>query len=108
MRNDRLENMVKGWFIGDFSPNVHFSKDCEVAVKHYKAGDEEILHYHKVATELTVVVSGKVKMLGTTWVEGDIIKLDPGEKTDFFSITDSVTVVVKTPSVSGDKYEVKD
>jgi hypothetical protein len=33
--------MVKGWFVGDFDPSVSRSKDVEVGVKHYRAGDRE-------------------------------------------------------------------
>lgn len=36
--------------------------------------------------------------------EGDIILIEPGEFTKFKSVTDSTTVVVKTPSIVGDKY----
>jgi hypothetical protein len=35
---------------------------------------------------------------------GDIIKLSPGEASAFSAITDVTTVVVKLPSVTGDKY----
>jgi hypothetical protein len=43
-------------------------------------------------------------MCGRRLQHGDIIKLAPGEATDFVAITDSTTVVVKLPSVKGDKY----
>ena len=36
---------------------------------------------------------------------GDIVLIEPGEDTDFEALTDVTTVVVKTPSVAGDKYE---
>ena len=104
MKHYRLEKMVKGWFVGAFSPTSHLTEACEVAVKHYCAGEKESAHYHKVATEVTLVLSGEVRMMGRTWRDGDIIKLNPGEITDFEAITDAVTVVVKTPSIAGDKY----
>lgn len=104
MKSARLEDMFKGWIVGDFSPTVLRSKDCEVAVKHYKAGDREELHHHLVAVELTAIISGEVRMCGKTWGAGDIILLDPGEATEFEAITDVVNVVVKMPSVMGDKY----
>ena len=103
MKHHHLENMVKGWFVGEFSPTAHSINVCEVAVKKYRAGDFESLHYHEVATEITLVLSGKVKMMGKTWCDGDIITISPGEATSFESITDSITVVVKTPSVPNDK-----
>jgi hypothetical protein len=104
MKHDRLEKMVKGWFVGAFSPAAHSTEACEVAVKLYVAGESESAHQHKVATEVTLILSGEVRMMGRTWRNGDIITLSPGETTDFEAITDAVTVVVKTPSILGDKY----
>jgi hypothetical protein len=104
MRHDRLETMVKGWFVGDFDPAAIRSEHCEVAIKHYAAGDHEAAHYHAVATELTAIVSGRVRMLGREWGAGDIVTVEPGEATDFSALTDVVTVVVKLPSAKDDKF----
>jgi hypothetical protein len=104
MKHAALSDMVKGWFIGDFEPSVLRNRAFEVAVKTYTAGDCEALHHHCIATEVTVVVSGTVEMLGRRWEAGDIIVLEPGEASDFRACTQAVCVVVKTPSVVGDKY----
>jgi quercetin dioxygenase-like cupin family protein len=104
MRTARLEDMVKGWFVGDFEQSVLRTSACEVAVKHYKAGEREDLHHHRIATEVTLVISGTVFMCGRQWGAGDIILLDPNDATDFEALTDAVNVVVKMPSVPGDKY----
>lgn len=104
MKHFRLEDMVKGWFVGAFSPTAFSTKDCEVAVKHYKAGDSETRHHHKIATEITVVVSGQVRMNGNKWGAGDIVVLAPGMETDFEALTDAVNVVVKVPGAINDKY----
>lgn len=106
MKVFKLEDMIKGWFIGSFEPTALSTDSCEVAVKSYNAGDKESLHYHKIATEVTVVVSGEVKMCNRLLKQGDIIVLSPGESTDFEAITDSVNVVVKLPGALNDKYEV--
>ena len=104
MNFSHLDDMKLGWFVGDFTPNILQSKDVEVGVKYYQAGDEEARHVHKVATEITVVVSGTVKMCDREFPQGSIIVLEPGDPTAFSAITDAVTVVVKSPSVAGDKY----
>jgi hypothetical protein len=104
MKHYRLEEMVKGWFVGAFSPTAHVTDACEVALKKYVAGDKESFHHHKVATEVTLIVTGTVRMMGRTWGEGDIISLSPGEETDFEALTDSLTIVVKTPCLPNDKY----
>jgi quercetin dioxygenase-like cupin family protein len=105
MRHARLETMVKGWFVGDFAPTALKTDVCEVAVKHYHAGDFEALHHHKIGTEVTLIVSGRVRMQDQEWGPGDIIVLEPGEATTFEALTDVVNVVVKTPSAKGDKYD---
>jgi quercetin dioxygenase-like cupin family protein len=100
----KLQDMFKGWFVGDFDPSLLRTDACEVAVKSYKAGDSEELHHHKVATEVTLILSGRVRMCGKEWGEGDIVVLEPGEATDFVALTDAVNVVVKTPGAKNDKY----
>lgn len=43
-------------------------------------------------------------MNGTEYGEGDIIRIDTGKATDFEALEDTITVVVKRPSVAEDKY----
>lgn len=104
MKHFRLDDMVKGWFVGGFEPTALSTQDCEVAVKKYQKGDKEGEHYHRIATEVTVIVSGHVRMAGREWQEGDIILLAPGESSAFEALTDTVTVVVKHPGALHDKY----
>lgn len=105
MKTFRLEDMIKGWFVGDFDPVVLRSEDAEVAVKSYRAGAREARHMHKIAHEVTVIATGRVRMNGIEYGTGDIILIEPGEATDFETLTDVTTVVVKMPSIAGDKYE---
>ena len=101
-----LENMIKGWFIGNFEPTLHSTNDVEVGIKKYKKGDFENKHYHKIATEFTVIVSGLVQMNGIVYKENEILKILPGVITDFYVLEDTITVVVKVPGANNDKYEV--
>lgn len=100
-----LEDMFKGWFIGNFEPSLFKTNDVEIGVKKYKAGDCENAHFHKIATEFTVIISGEVEMNKVLYKENDIIKIVPNVVTNFKAITDVVTVVVKIPGVNNDKYE---
>jgi hypothetical protein len=101
-----LKDMVGGWIVGDFEPTCLKTSACEVACKHYEAGAAEAAHVHRVATEVTLVAVGLVSMNGRTFRAGDIIVLEPGEATDFRALEKTTTVVVKMPSVLGDKYPV--
>jgi len=99
-----LDNMVRGWFVGSFEPSALNTRDVEVGVKSYKAGDTELKHYHKIATEITVVLSGKVKINNREFTKGDMIILKPGEASEFTALTDAINVVVKHPGARDDKY----
>jgi quercetin dioxygenase-like cupin family protein len=104
MKRYSLENFTRGWLVGDFEPNIIRTKDFEFMVRHYKAGDTEAKHVHKLADEITVIVSGKFVMNGETLGPGDIVHLVPGDPADFVCIEDGANAVIKTPSVMGDKY----
>jgi mannose-6-phosphate isomerase-like protein (cupin superfamily) len=101
-----LNDMVGGWMVGDFEPTCVKTRACEVACKHYQAGAAEAAHVHRIAIEVTLIVSGRVTMNGRTFSTGDIIVLEPGDMTDFRALENTTTVVVKMPSVAGDKYPV--
>jgi hypothetical protein len=75
-----------------------------VAVKSYKAGDYEPVHHHKIATEITVITNGSVRMNGAEYTSGTIVVLKPNETSDFLALTDVTTTVVKIPGAPNDKY----
>lgn len=105
MKIAKLEDMIKGWFVGNFDPTLFRTNDVEVAVKSYNKGDYEAKHYHKIATELTVIISGRVRMNGVDYGKGDIIVMEPNEATDFECLEDNTqNVVVKIPGANNDKY----
>lgn len=99
-----LEQFTKGWFVGRFEPTLVPTDEVEVAVKHYRAGEFEASHHHKIAVEITAVVAGRVRMSGEEIGAGEIVRISPGQSTDFCALTDATTVVVKLPSLSADKY----
>ncbi len=106
MKTAKLSDMTKGWFVGNFEPTLYKTNDVEVAVKSYAAGAYENKHYHKIATEITVVTKGTIHMNGVEYSAGDIIIMEPNEATDFYAVTDAENVVVKLPGANNDKYEV--
>lgn len=105
MTKHNIQDFVRGWFVGDFEPTLIKTRDVEVAVKEYRKGDREGRHYHKEATEITVICSGRVRMNGIEYGKGDIILIEPLESTDFEALEASTTTVVKYPGAGNDKYE---
>ena len=108
LERHRLDDFTRGWFVGNFNPTLLASDAMEVAVQRYRAGDYEPRHVHQVATELTVIISGRARMNGEEVGPGDIITMRPGEATDFEALTDTTAVAVKSPCVKGDKYVCTD
>lgn len=104
MERYRLDDMTRGWFVGDFTPTALATRAAEVGIKHYRAGDREARHYHKIAREITVIQSGRVQMNGVEYASGDIVVINPMESTDFVVLEDTVTLVVKVPGAVDDKY----
>ena len=96
--------MKAGWFVGNFNPSLYVTEEGEVAVKNYASEASEERHYHKIATEITVIVEGRVLMNGKEYKKGDIIVIEPGESTDFKAIEKTVTTVVKIPGATNDKF----
>ncbi|NVK00402.1 MAG: cupin domain-containing protein [Oceanospirillaceae bacterium] len=104
MKKYRLDDFTRGWFVGDFSPTIIRTQDVEVAVQKFEAGTEEAEHVHKVATELTLILSGRVEISGVEYQAGEIVEIPPGEYARFKAIEASTTVVVKYPGAKNDKY----
>lgn len=107
IRTAHINDMIKGWFVGDFYPAILKSTGFEAGVKEYKKGEKEGKHVHKIGTEITVIVRGKVIMCDRIVKEGEMILMEPGVATGFEALEDTITFVVKTPSVMGDKYNVE-
>ena len=104
MKKFYLSDMNRGWFIGDFSPSIIKTQDVEVAVKKYQKGEFEARHHHKIASEVTVVIAGIVRMNADVCTPGDMLLIEPGESVDFEVFEDAITVVVKYPGARDDKY----
>ena len=73
-------------------------------MQRYQAGTHEPKHVHRVATEITLVVTGRARMNGEEISAGEIVRIPPGTAADFEAVTEVTTVVVKVPCVKGDKY----
>ena len=108
MKNYKIENFKKGWFIGNFSPVILKTNEFEVAFKSYKKDTYEKKHFHKISSEYTLISEGCALMNGKKYIKGDIVLIEPGDVTDFLALTDCSTLVVKVPSSENDKYLVND
>ena len=101
------KDMIGGWFVGDFEPTAYKTSGFEVAYKTHAKGEKWDSHYHKIATEINYMAKGEMILSGTLLKEGDIFIIHPNEVSIPEFLTDCEMVVVKVPSVKGDKYIVE-
>lgn len=104
-----------GWFFGQFMGEKGYplleSEKVEVGWKSLPKGFTSHKHYHKVGTEINIVVAGSCVVR----INDSIIELSKG---DFLVVYPEATeegidsengaeiIVVKAPSVANDKYEI--
>ena len=106
MKTYSVDNMILGWFIGNFEPSVLRTTEFEVGYKTHSAGERWDKHYHAIATEINYLIRGKMKINDQTFESPVIFVIEPGEIADPEFLTDVELIVVKTPSVIGDKYSI--
>ena len=106
MHIHKLEHMVKGWYIGDFVPSVYRTAAFEVCHKTHKKDEVWPTHYHAVATEINLLIYGKMLINDTELNAGDIFTIYPKEVVTPKFLEDCALTVIKIPSLIGDKFEV--
>lgn len=106
MKKVKLADTYRGWFIGDFFPSVLQTKDFEVGILTHKKNEQWPAHYHKIATEYNVLISGSMTVCNELIEAGSIFIIEPNEVAAPIFHEDCTIVCIKTPSVKGDKYEI--
>lgn len=106
MKTEKIENMVGGWFVGNFEPTAYKTENFEVSHKLHPRGQHWDIHYHTDVTEINLVLKGKMIIQGKTLINGDIFILEPYEIADPEFLEDTEIVCVKTPSLN-DKISVE-
>lgn len=106
MKVKKLSDTHRGWVMGDFEPSLLRTKDFEVGILKHPKGEKWPAHYHKIATEYNILISGTMKLCDTELVPGDIFILEPNEIADPVFHEDCTIVCIKVPSNTKDKYLV--
>lgn len=102
-----FEDMIGGWFIGNFEPSAYKTDQFEVCYKVHPKGEKWDAHYHKRATEINLLISGKMKINDKVIKAGSIFTIEPYYISAPEFLEDCALVVVKTVSDTQDKYVVE-
>lgn len=106
MKIGNINDMYRGWVIGDFEPSLLRTKDFEIGILKHPKGEKWPAHYHKIATEYNILIAGTMRLCDTELVPGNTFILEPGEVADPVFHEDCTIVCVKVPSSTTDKYLV--
>jgi ribulose-bisphosphate carboxylase large chain len=98
-----IENMLRGWFIGDFEPSILRTNKFEVGLLTHKAGEKWPYHIHDHVTEYNYIVSGKMIINDKYYFTDDMFMFEPGHPAVPIFLEDCVVVCIKTPSIPSDK-----
>ena len=96
-------DLIGGWFVGNFDPALFKNPHLEVGVKFFKAGETGLSHKQILATEITVISEGHVRIGDIVLQAGEMLIIHPGEYADFEALTDGSLTCVKFPSIPSDK-----
>jgi len=102
----KMKDMVGGWFVGNFEPTAYKTSEFEVCFKEHTAGETWDKHYHKLGTEINYLVEGKMIIQNKELNTGDIFIIYPNEIADPIFLENCKVLILKTPSVPGDKYVI--
>lgn len=106
MKVFNIADMTGGWFIGDFSPSVFRTKDFEVGVKSHPKGSPWPAHFHAQAIEINYLIKGKMRFGDRVIEAGEIFVFEKNEVATPEFLENCEVLVVKSPSVPGDKILV--
>jgi len=107
MKIYKIDNMIGGWFVGNFEPCAYKSKDFEVCYKVHEKDEKWPVHFHKLASEINYLIKGKMTIQDTLLQKGDVFVLEPYEIADPVFHERCELIVVKTASDKNDKYEIE-
>lgn len=98
-----VSDFSKGWVVGNFEPSLHRTELFEFGAKFFSKGELEAPHYQKIATEITIVLAGRVRIGKRFFGPGDVCIIPPLEVADFEGIEQGALSVIKFPSNADDK-----
>tara|TARA_R100000315_G_scaffold43267_1_gene19118 strand:+ start:192 stop:512 length:321 start_codon:yes stop_codon:yes gene_type:complete len=101
-----LKDYTRGWFIGDFEPSVFRTPDFEVGFLFHEKGENWPAHVHHLSDEFNVLVEGRMVICDQEINPGQIFVIEKGEVAAPTFLEDCKLLVVKAPSIPGDKHLV--
>lgn len=98
-----VQNFVRGWIIGDFTPSLHQLKEFEIGILRHKSGEKWPYHIHEEQTEYNYLLKGCMVVNGLEYSSGDNFMFEKGHPAVPIFIEDCTVLCIKFPSLPKDK-----
>jgi hypothetical protein len=105
MKFNNINNFHRGWIVGNFVPSLIPNTDMDIGLLVCEKDHIADGHYHKLHTEHNIIVSGKALINDSVYTDGDIFIYEPYDRSIVRYLETTTLLVIKHPSVKGDKYE---
>ena len=99
----KMEDMFRGWFIGDFEPSVIKTTGFEVGYLFHKKGEKWQTHYHNNVIEVNLLIEGKMILNDLELNKNDIFVIDKKVLACPVFLEDCFIICIKIPHIVGDK-----
>ena len=99
----KLEDMFRGWFVGDFEPSVMKNTGFEVGYLLHKKGEKWQTHYHNNLIEVNLLVEGKMILNDLEINKNEIFVIDKKVLACPIFLEDCYIICIKVPHMVGDK-----
>jgi hypothetical protein len=104
VKKNKLENMTRGWLIGNFTPSILKTDAFEVGYLTHHKGQVWPAHLHKEANEYNILIKGSLLINNETINLGEIFVIPKGMLTHATFLEDCEILCIKVPSNTKDKY----
>ena len=104
MKVGKISDTTRGWLIGNFEPSMLKTDLFEVGILLHPKGQVWPAHYHAIATEYNLLISGSMSICGNELQTGDTFIIEPGEVAEPAFHEDCTILCVKVPGAANDKY----
>lgn len=101
-----VNNIVRGWFVGNFDNTLYKTDACEVAYKYHFSGEDWPAHFHEHSDEINYLVTGQMEINGQKMEAPCVFIIRKGEVAKPRFITAVTLIVVRVPGIPHDKIVV--
>jgi dTDP-glucose pyrophosphorylase len=102
----KLEDMFRGWFVGDFEPSVFKHAGVEIGYLLHKKGEKWQTHYHNNLVEVNLLIQGRMILNDIEINKNEIFVIDKKVIACPIFLEDCYIMCIKIPSMVGDKIVI--